>query len=293
MFVGVFLALALFDLPARLPPVLHALLLAVLGVLLIAALYLGLRRLRLPDHDAARRRIETASGLAHRPLAALEDRLATGANDPATEALWQAHRARMAAAVRRLRVGAPVAGLLRRDPYALRVALGLVLLIGAIDAGGDWSERLVRSLTPGFAPGGPGPSVSLDLWVSPPDYTGLPPQFLTTSAPSQPVAVPIGSTVLAQVHGGSAVPQLVLDGKSIDFARIDATNFKGSTTITAGKHLAVTQHGATLGAWPITVVPDLPPTIAFAKPPSAHRPRRAAARIQGNGRLRRREHQGA
>ncbi len=29
----------------------------------------------------------------------------------------------------------------------------------------------------------------------------------------------------------------------------------------------MTQGGRTLGAWPITVVPDLPPTISFAKPP--------------------------
>jgi uncharacterized protein (TIGR02302 family) len=266
--LGVFLALALFDLPARLPAPLHALLLAGVAVLFIGGLYFGLRRLRLPDHDAARRRIETASGLPHRPLAVLEDRLATGASDPATEALWQAHRARMAAAVRRLRIGAPAAGLLRRDPYALRIALGLVLLIGAIDAGGDWFERIAHSLTPGFAPGAPGPSVSLDIWVSPPDYTGLPPQFLTKAAPNQPIAVPTGSSVLAQVHGGSAMPQLVLDDHPAAFTRIDATNFKGAATITAGKHLAVTQGGETLGAWPITVVPDLAPTIAFARPPS-------------------------
>ena len=108
----------------------------------------GLRRFRLPDRDAARRRIETASGLAHRPLAALEDRLAGGAGDPETAALWQAHRARMAAAARRLRVGAPAAGLLRRDPLCAARRAGLALLLGAIDAGGDWSDRILRALTP-------------------------------------------------------------------------------------------------------------------------------------------------
>jgi len=265
--VGVFLVLALFDVPTQLPAALHSLLLVIFLIVLAVVLYYGLRTFRLPDRDAARRRIETASGLAHRPLATLEDRLSGSASDPDTLALWQAHRARMAAAAKRLKVGTPAAGLLRRDPYALRAALGLLLLVGAIDAGGDWSDRILRSLTPGFGPGAPGAAVALDIWVSPPDYTGLPPQFLTPAAAAQPVAVPVGSALLAQVHGGSAVPQLVLDQHASDFTRIDESNFKAGATITEGKRLAVMQDGHALGNWPITVIPDLPPTVAFAKPP--------------------------
>jgi uncharacterized protein (TIGR02302 family) len=263
---GAFLALALFDLPALLPSVLQAALLAVVAMLFGVALYYGARRFRLPSRDDARRRIETASGMRHRPLAALEDRLASGTGDAATEALWQAHRERMAAQAAHLRVGVPATGMARRDPYALRVALVLVLVVAAIDAGHDWSDRILRSLSPGFAPGAPAAVATLDIWVSPPDYTGLPPQFLTPAA-AQPIAVPTGSSVLAQVHGAGALPRLLLDDHSSDFARIDDSNFKGSATITAGKKLAVTQDGSVLGAWPINVVPDLPPTVAFAKPP--------------------------
>ncbi len=264
---GAFLALALFDLPALLPGALHAALLAVAAARFGLALYYGMRGFRLPGRDDARRRIETASGMRHRPLAALEDRLAGGTGDAATEALWQAHRDRMAAQATRLRVGAPATAMPRLDPYALRVALALMLVVAAIDAGHDWSDRLLRSLTPGLAPGAPASVATLDIWVSPPDYTGLPPQFLTPAAAAQPVAVPTGSGVLAQVHGTGALPRLMLDDHATDFARIDDSNFKGSATIAAGKRLAVTQDGRTLGAWPIAVIPDLPPTVAFAKPP--------------------------
>jgi len=275
--VGAFLALALFDLPARLPAALHLALLIVTLAAAIVALLPLVRRFRLPDRFAGRRRVERASGLAHRPLTALDDRLSGGA-DAATEALWQAHRERMAAQTRALRVGWPVAGLIRRDPYGLRVALALVLVVAAVDAGQDWPLRLKRALSPSFAPAGAAAAVALDIWVTPPDYTGLPPQFLAVGGPDAPIAVPVGSAVLAQVHGGSGVPRLKLDSKASDFARIDEHNFKGSATLSSGSRLAVEQDGRTLGSWPITIVPDRAPTIAFAKPPQ--RTQRAALRLE-------------
>ncbi|MGO8919157.1 MAG: TIGR02302 family protein [Stellaceae bacterium] len=265
--VGVFLALALFDLPALLPGVLHAALLAVFAAALGAALVPAIRRFRLPGRDAERRRVEQASGLAHRPLTALEDRLSAPGGDAAAAALWQAHRRRMAAQLQALRVGWPAAGLVRRDPFALRAALALVLLLAAVDAGQDWSQRLARALSPGFAPGVAAAQASLDIWVTPPDYTGLPPQFLPATAPDKPIAVPSGSTVLAQVQSSGSPPRLRIDDTSAEFSRVDEHNFKGSATLTTGHKLAVEADGHTLGAWPIAIVPDLPPHIDFAKPP--------------------------
>ena len=265
--VGTFLALALFDLPALLPGVLHAALLAVFALALAAALLPAIRRFRLPGRDAERRRVEQASGLAHRPLTALDDRLSAPGGDAAAAALWQAHRRRMAAQLQTLRVGWPAAGLVRRDPFALRAALALVLLLAAVDAGQDWSQRLARALSPSFAPGPAAAQASLDIWVTPPDYTGLPPQFLSATAPDKPIAVPTGSTVLAQVQSTGSPPQLRIDDKAAEFSRVDEHNFKGSATLTAGHVLAVEEDGHTLGAWPIAVVPDLPPQIEFARPP--------------------------
>jgi len=266
--LGVFIVLALFDIPAHLPGALHWALLVLTILCLAAALFAGAKRFRLPGLEAARRRIETASGLRHRPLTALQDRLAGGASDPATAALWQAHQARMAAEARQLKIGMPAAGLARRDPYALRVALALVLVLGAIDAGPDWSGRLVRALSPGLGTFGTAVPVSLDIWVTPPDYTGLPPQFLSAGAATNPVTVPAGSVVLAQVHGGDGAPRIKVDEHAADFTRIDEQNFKGTATLNAGKRLVVEQDGHTLGSWPLRIVPDHKPIITFAKPPS-------------------------
>ncbi|HXP13621.1 MAG TPA: DUF4175 family protein, partial [Stellaceae bacterium] len=268
--LGIFLSLALFDAPAVLPGWLQALLLAPLAATAGLNLAVLLRRFRLPSHEAARRRIETASLLAHRPLTALEDRLAGGGDGGGEAAgLWQAHRARMSAAIRRLSVGFPRAGLARRDPYGLRGVLALALVAGVLIAGGDWRARIGRAFHPDFSLFGPQAPVSLDVWISPPQYTGLPPQFLPLPPGPAPVEVPAGSAVLAQLHGAGAVPALRIDRAATAMSRVDQSNFKGQAVIASGSTLEIVQGFRTLGSWPIHVVPDLPPSIEFAKQPEA------------------------
>ncbi len=185
--LGVFAVLALFDLLPVLPGALHVGMLAVLGIAFLAAIGWGLyRRTGAPvwsDPVAARRRIEQASGLTHRPLQALIDS-PSGHLDRAAAGLWAAHRQRMEAAIRRLRVGWPIAGLARHDPWGARSVLVILLLLGVIDAGADWRERAGRALKPSFAGGAAAIAASFDLWLTPPEYTGLAPQFLANSSRS-------------------------------------------------------------------------------------------------------------
>ncbi len=88
--LGIFAVLALFDLLPLLPGLAHAGLLAVLGFAFVAAIFWGLRRRAgspvWSDPVAARRRIELASGLTHRPLQALID-LPSGPLDRAAAGL--------------------------------------------------------------------------------------------------------------------------------------------------------------------------------------------------------------
>jgi uncharacterized protein (TIGR02302 family) len=234
------------------------------GFLLVLAA--GFRSVVLPDRTAARRHIERASGLAHRPLEALADRPAMPL-DPQAAQLWEAHRRHMQALARRLRIGMPVAGLAVRDPWGLRAVLAMLLLIGAIDAGGDWRDRLARAVTPSLEGGPPAIAASLDIWVTPPEYTGLPPLFLRAEN-RQTISVPTGSKLLAQVHGGGSPPLLAIDHAASEFATIDKQDFRAQATLTAGKRVEVSQAGTLLGSWPIRIIPDHPPVVAFAKPPA-------------------------
>jgi uncharacterized protein (TIGR02302 family) len=265
--LGIFLVLALFDLPTLLPGWLHLALLVALAALFAAGLFDAARRFRLPRLALARRRIERDSGLDHRPLAALDDRIAGGADDPESVALWQAHRRRMIEAARGLRVGWPRAGFARRDPFGLRALLVLLLVLGAIDAGPDWAARIGRSLSPDLSSGPGAPAASLDIWLTPPDYTGLPPQLLPAGVTQTPIPVPSGSVLLAQVHGRGAIPRLDIAGRDTAFDRIDDSNFKAQAILKKSGKLTVRQDGIALGGWPIAIVPDRPPTIALVGTP--------------------------
>jgi uncharacterized protein (TIGR02302 family) len=265
--VGVFAVAALFDLPSLLPGAAHAALLVGFAVALGCAVLWGFRRLVWPDPLAARRRLEINSGLIHRPLAAIADQPSVPL-DAAAIGLWEAHRRRMSAMIRGLRVGWPVAGLARHDPWGLRSILAMLLVLAAIDAGADWRDRLVRALSPNWDGGRSGVAASFDIWITPPDYTGLAPQFLRSDTVGA-VHVPTGSTLLAQVHGAGALPRLRIDNTPSDFQAIDKSNFRVQATLTKGQSLTVSQGGTTLGHWLIEIIPDNPPVAAFVEPPKA------------------------
>lgn len=261
---GLFVILALLDLPARLPAGLHlALLAAFLGAFGFLA-WRGFRDFAWPGDSAAERRLESASGLRHRPLAALADRPTS--DDPEALALWRVHQARAAAAIRALKVGPPRPGLARRDPWALRAALALGLLAVVVMAGAEGPERLRRALTPAFAAAPPGPALRLEAWVTPPAYTGAAPVFLDAAGGA--ATVPQGSRLQVAVSGGTGgTPELTGPSGTAPLRALDAGSFTGEAPLEEGGHLAVRRDGRELVRWALTVQADQPPRVAFAEPP--------------------------
>ena len=264
-----FRVVVLFDLLPGLPGIAHAAILALIAVAVAAAAVWGMRTARRggwPDMLAARRRIEQASGLPHRPLLALSDR-PSAPLDESARLLWAAHQRRMAAVLRRLRVGWPIAGLARRDPWGLRSMLAILLLLAVIDAGADWRDRAFRAFQPSFAGSAASLASSFELWVSPPEYTGLAPQFLRADV-AETVPVAIGSMLLGQVHGGGEC-RVLRSTRQAGFHRDRQAEFPCRAEADRRQGAEPEQGGSLLGRWPIQIVPDNPPVIAFADPPSA------------------------
>ncbi len=266
---GLFLALALLDLLPALPAWVHTLVLA--GFLGAAAFFVwrALSRLRWPALAAARHRVERDSGLDHRPLTGLEDHLASDARDAASSALWELHRRRLLAQVAKLRLGLPRASLVMVDPLGLRILVILLLVVAAIDGRNDWQDRLARAVLPQAAAAATLAS-GLDVWITPPEYTALPPLLLDKDQePKVTVSVPIGSQVLAQVQGGRSQPSLRVGEEETAFESFGGDAYRISREISAGERLEILQGGRPLAAWPIQILPDTPPEIEFLSPPGS------------------------
>lgn len=258
-----FVALSGLGLFLLLPAWAHLVVLALFAAGSVWALA-RLGRFRWPRWDEAVRRLERDGGAVHRPLAALLDRPATP--DHAAAAIWHAHRARQEAAAERLRPRLPRPGIAAQDRFAVRglVVLGLVVALAL--SGGELASRVGAALSPRLAFGGPQAPATVDLYVTPPAYTRQPPLYLSAAAaaaPDAPLRVPAGSIVTAHGSGiGGAV--LEIDGTETPFAEDGSVEAE----IVSGRAITVRDGGSVIATWPVLVVPDLPPTVAFAKPPT-------------------------
>jgi len=287
---GMFSFAALLELFSYLPIWLHAAIVVAFLIAFLAAIQKAFTRLPRVKDIQAQHHIEQASDLEHRPLAALDDTLAAGRGDSVARALWRAHQARMAAQANQLKLGLPKAGLAKRDPWGMRAAVGLLLIVGVIAAGSDSFNRLGRAILPELSALTLGRSVAINIWITPPAYTGVPPIVLhvgnqnstvggATTTAEQPklLKVPAGSTILAQVNGGGALPQLSVSqtetvSNTMDFNRIEADAYHletelGGEQIKTGERLSILQHGHELAGWPMTILKDAAPTIEFSGAP--------------------------
>jgi len=120
---------------------------AVLGVIaLIASLIWGLRNYRNPTYDDAVARVDAR--LPGRPIAALVDEQAIGTGDAASEAVWQAHIARMAERTKDAKRVEPDLRVSDRDPYGLRF-IALLFFVCALLFGSLLRVNSVGDLTAG------------------------------------------------------------------------------------------------------------------------------------------------
>jgi uncharacterized protein (TIGR02302 family) len=263
--LGLFVAAAHLDLFAGLDPWIHTGLLAVLAAGFAGLAFWQLRSFRLPAREAAIRRLERDSGVPHRPLVAVGDRLASGEGDAMSAALWQAHRRREAARLAGLSNRPARPGLARRDVWALRLLPILALVVAIAVAGGWRADRLAAAVTPAFPPP---PPVVANLWIAPPAYTGKPPIYLDMADKDKLLRVPAGSKLAGFVDDvrGRHAPKLLIDGRESEFTTVSKGKFQIEQMITEGHQIALQARGEEQARWKLHIIPDLAPTIEFARP---------------------------
>ncbi len=270
--LGLFLLFALFDLWTLLPRWLH-----LSGLLLFLAGFLfTLHRSRdvwhPPSGEEAMARLERDSGVAHQPLRAAMDALAVGAGDPWARRLWRLHRARLEALLARLRPRPPRSPLPRRDPWALRAALLLLLVVGLVEARGEIGDRLLRAVWPQPRDTRQLGTPALEVWFAPPAYTRRAPFRLDPAAWTAPVEVPAGSVMQLQVHGlgehAEEPPELIADGVARPFTLLGGGSAEARFEVTADATVEVRLgENAPLARLALHALPDTPPTIRFLEAP--------------------------
>ncbi len=249
---------------------------------------LPLRGFRLPSRAEALARIDRVSGFAHGPARVLEDRLANGAEDAATRALWSLHRQRAEAKLASLQAGLPSPRLVDLDRYALRAAILVGLVATGFIAGPEKYARIAAAFDWRFEGLSRGNS-RLDAWIDPPPYTGTTPIILdlhaTEADTRRKIEAPIGSLVVIRASGGNAAidakgalaePAKDRDASGATSAapapsaalatRATETRFvlRGDAVLTLGLS------GKRLGAFELIAIPDQPPTIALTDAPRAN-----------------------
>ena len=288
-FAGLYILLGLLGAPQSLPGWAHALALAVFGGAIAWAIWRGAQLLRVPDRAASVRRIETVNDLSHRPLETLEDDLATGSGDPSARALWRMHQQRMREAASRLKTGLPRPGLIRRDPFALRIALA-VGLVAAVMAAGDRSmDRIAHALTPSLEIGDGQVAAKLDAWIMPPEYTRKAPVFLSSGVAAQTrtaaaakaeesglaapeeLATPEGSTLVVRLSGGRGAPSLSIAAQDKAFEPDGKDGFHIEDQLTESGRISVMRNSREVAGWNVTVIPDTTPSVGFSRDPSETR----------------------
>ncbi len=281
---GLFLAVSWFGLWVALPRALRAIGVLTFAAALGAVLWAALRT-RLPGRRDALARLDRDSGAPHRPISSAEDALADPQADATTRALWALHRRRLDAALATVRVRAPSPRLVERDRYALRAGALVLAAAAAFAAGPDRDGRLAAAFD-WFGAGAPAAGFRLDSWIDPPAYTGRPPVVLSGAgaAPAPvdgkatAVSAPAGSTVVVRSAGDGRV-EVAADGGVKPASAGDAPSAKPVPQLPArgaapaatelrfalggDGRVTVKRDGATVAAYDLHAIPDLPPTIAL------------------------------
>ncbi|MDJ0930624.1 TIGR02302 family protein [Breoghania sp.] len=276
---GLFLALSWLGLWWILPSWLRWIgVVAFLGALAYEA-WPGLK-LRWPTRAEGIARLEEVGHYRHHPLAALKDHLVTDKNDPTVCALWRAHRARALKALTALKPGWPHPQAFRNDPWALRVIVALLLVVGFGVSTGERGMRTVSAFV------GSGASDTLigriDAWVTPPSYTRRPPIFLTGDMgsardPKAIVTVPEGSVVVVRAQGESrdlgvvsltgGTEMAIVPEVSQDPTVASDAPLEHRITLASSGDVEVRRGGDVVDRWRFSVEPDADPVIDFLEEP--------------------------
>ena len=233
----------------------------VAGGAVLGGLYYAAQRFEMPrQRDALDRLDATMKG---RPIQAMLDEQAIGADDSASEAVWRAHQARMTERARGAKAVPANMRIADRDPYALRFVAALLLAVALLFG----SFLRIGSVTD-MAPQGPalasGPV--WEGWAESPRYTGRPTIYLN-DIEDEVLDLPVGSLITLRFYGEAGALSLreTVSGQPIETG--DPSAPEQDFVVRREGEIAITGPGGR--TWTIALVPDSAPEIAILEDPDS------------------------
>ena len=291
----IFFIFVLFDIMPNMPFFMH---LAFLCGFFCIGLFL-LYKLSLVDLEISSKtinsRLSLDNNLAHRPWDSLDDKNVFEKNTSESSILWETHRKRITAQLTELRVKLPSFELARHDPYALRIALGLLFFIGLGVGGSQFIPRLERAILPTIIHE-VSEELGFEVWITPPQYSNSPSVILKAAkeiinksnfrspdhvksqiAKEKVERIPIlqGSRITANVYGIQKESELVLGSRRIE-ALLNGEQNKEEAVIldlevklldSGAQNLSLIVDAKTIASWPIKILKDNIPNVEFLEPP--------------------------
>ncbi len=237
---------------------------AALATFLGGCVFLYLKDVRYfewPGRKIVDRRLEQSSNLHHRPITGLQDSL-SNPEKAETRTLWESGKSRMLAALGQLKSPRPGAFAAKKDPYALRLGVIMLFIIGLMISGPRWDERIWNGLTPISPSFSFKKAEGINLWITPPEYTGIAQIVLEGSGnKSEPLKIPAGSKIKVRVAGGLGRPSLKAGETTLPLERLGDDSYGLEIEAPEATRLAIRQMFIVRSAWNYTLIPDSPPAI--------------------------------
>ena len=225
---------------------------------LLGTLYRGIRRLNWPSEAEAAARVDAR--LVGRPIAALNDVQAIGADDVGSQAIWDAHLVRMQEKTRDARAVEPDLRVSSNDPYGLRY-IAVLFMVVALLFGSIWPVGSVAEAGTGTELLATGPV--WEGWIEPPAYTGKPTLYLADIIANR-VQVPQGSFITLRLYGqeGDLAVNETVSGRTDDLGA--ATDQQQGFEVTQAGRLEIEGEGG--ATWQILLLEDEAPTVELTGP---------------------------
>jgi hypothetical protein len=233
----------------------------------LTALFLrAAMRWRAPTDAEARARLAADSNLDFGAFEALEDR--PSQLDPAGLALWRIEQERAIGRAQTAKARPARPAWNAADPYRVRYAALLALVIAGVAAGPLAPGRLAGVFFPDPGPLLGDQPMAIEAWLTPAAYTAAPPISLSERL-GETVAAPPRAQVTVRVTGPRGAPVLFYrtdEGRArVRFARAADGAFEAQLDIEAAGRLSVVRFREK-AFWRIIPAPDAHPQIAFVEP---------------------------